>query len=74
MSLAGYASLALAGRLREAGLLAGCWESAGDLRPGRVALCGHGSQAVAMAEGIGVPALLHDPADPLSDLGRAAFG
>ena len=74
VSLAGDASLALAGRLREAGLLAGCWESAGDLRPGRVALCGHGSQAVAMAEGIGVPALLHDPADPLSDSGLAAFG
>jgi hypothetical protein len=74
VSLAGDASLALADGLREAGLLAACWESADELRPGRVALCGHGSEAVAVAEGMGVPVLLHDPDDPLSNKARPAFG
>jgi hypothetical protein len=74
VSLAGDASLALADRLREMGLLAACWEAADELRPGRVALCGNGSQAVAVAEGMGVPALLHNPTDPLLDTARPTFG
>ena len=39
-----------------------------------LALCAAGSGAVAEAEALGVPALIHDPPNPLGDRARTTFG
>ncbi len=74
VAMAGEPSHALAARLSSAGLLASCCDDPSELLPGRVALCAAGSEAVAEAEAVGIPALIHNPPDPFGAHTSATFG
>ncbi|MDX6522057.1 MAG: hypothetical protein QOF08_2662 [Gaiellales bacterium] len=74
VALDGEGSRALADRLRASGLLHRLSDGIERLEPGRVALCRHGSDAIAAAEQRGLPVLLDDPPDPFANGACAAFG